>query len=240
MTNMTNLIVISGIILVTLIVFSFFRNRYINFVLGISLITLWMPLAISLPFFLIYAFKIEGLYLLVILLMIYTIYFVRSNFFLATEISDHVEIMNLGKSIRLYIKSLYMTTINTIFVIILILIALGAVSLYPLVVLCSSVWFIPVAILGALAGVVIFGVVMMGLIPTVAINIIFTLNGVTRLTSALNYNRNEKLKRILYSLIPFWGIYDGIKLINEANEKLKLNGYKCNFLGCVKIESIRE
>lgn len=218
---MTNLIVISGIILVTLIVFSFFRNRYINFVLGISLITLWMPLAISLPFFLIYAFKIEGLYLLVILLMIYTIYFVRSNFFLATEVSDHIEIMNLSKSVRLYIKSLYMTTINTIFVFILIMIALGAVSLYPLLVLCSSVWFIPVAILGALAGVVIFGVVMMGLIPTVAINIIFTLNGVTRLTSALNYNRNEKLKRILYSLIPFWGIYDGIKLLKEANYKLK-------------------
>lgn len=222
MINMTNLIVISGIILATLIVFSFFRNRYINFVLGIFFITLWMPLAISLPFFLIYAFKIEGLYLLAIILMIYTIYFVRSNFFLATEISDHIEIMNLDKSIRLYIKSLYMTTINTIFVIILILIALGAVSLYPLAVLCSSLWFIPVAILGALAGVVIFGVVMMGLIPTVAINIIFTLNGVTRLTSALNYNRNEKLKRILYSLIPFWGIYDGIKLINEANNKLKL------------------
>ncbi|MDH8676919.1 hypothetical protein QE109_02105 [Fusibacter bizertensis] len=218
---MTNLIVISGIILVTLIVFSFFRNRYINFVLGISLITLWMPLAISLPFFLIYAFKIEGLYLLAIMLMIYTIYFVRSNFFLATEVSDHIEMMNLSKSVRLYIKSLYMTTINTIFVIILIMIALGAVSLYPLLVLCSSVWFIPVAILGALAGVVIFGVVMMGLIPTVAINIIFTLNGVTRLTSALNYNRNEKLKRILYSLIPFWGIYDGIKLLKEANYKLK-------------------
>ncbi len=219
---MTNLIVVSGIILATLTVFSFFRNRYINFVLGFSLITLWMPLAISLPFFLIYAFKIEGLYLLAIMLMIYTIYFIRSNFFLATEISDHIEMMNLSKSFRLYIKSLYMTTINTIYIIILILIALGAVSLYPLLVLCSSVWFIPVAIIGALAGVVTFGVVMMGLIPTVAINIIFTLNGVTRLTSALNYNRNEKIKRILYSLIPFWGIYDGIKLLKEANYKLKI------------------
>ncbi|GAB6109492.1 hypothetical protein JCM19376_34480 [Fusibacter bizertensis] len=54
--------------------------------------------------------------------------------------------------------------------------------------------------------------------------------------SALNYDPNEKAKQILFSFIPFLGIYDGMKLLGEANNELIIYGYKFSFRGYVKLK----
>lgn len=235
-------IIIALVLLIILIAFTIKRNRYVNFLVGFILLTSWMIVTISLPFIVLLTFKLEAIVLFLLIFGIYMLYLIRSNFFIESELShltNDSNLINMDKAIRIQLKAVYLTIINTVVILVLIVAGVGIISISPLILLCSSVWAIPLAIIGVVTGFLVFGILMIGLIPSIIVNIVFSINGTIMIVNSLGFQKNKKVKHILFTLIPLFGIYDGIKLIYHAKRSIEAKGFKWH-ISTYKVVEISE